>query len=81
MPVHNNLPFFFNEATEMRESNLHPLVDNLSDRHQVFRDMQQVDEFSFLPHVAKGNFTDMFNGMRSVVANLDHSFIFRFLQV
>ena len=29
--VCNDLPFFFNEATEMRELNLHLLVDNLSD--------------------------------------------------
>ena len=31
VPLHNNLGLFLDEAPKMRESNLHPLVDDLSD--------------------------------------------------
>ena len=31
VPWRNNLAFFLDEAPEMREPNLHPLVDDLSD--------------------------------------------------
>ena len=31
MPLRNAFALFFDEAPEMRESNLHPLVDDLSD--------------------------------------------------
>ena len=33
VPLHNNLALFLDQAPEMHESNLHPLVDDLSDRH------------------------------------------------
>ena len=43
--------FFFDEAPEMSKSNLHALVDNFSDRHQVLGDcqyMQDISHYSFL---------------------------------
>ena len=36
-PLRNNLALILNEAPEMHESILHPLVDDLPDRHQVLR--------------------------------------------
>ena len=42
VPLHNKLALFLNEAPEMRESDLHPLVDDLSDRHQILRYCQDV---------------------------------------
>ena len=41
-PLRNNLALFLNEAPEMREPNLHPLVDNLSDRHQILHNSRDV---------------------------------------
>ena len=41
-PLRNNLAFFLDEAPEMREPDLHPLVDDLSDRHQVHRDCRNM---------------------------------------
>ena len=75
-PLRDYLAFLFYEAVEMRESNLHTLVDDLNNRHRVFRycrDMQHVHEFPFLLEVAEGNFADMFDGVRSVVSLFDHS--------
>ena len=36
--LRNNLAFFLAEAPEMREPDLHPLVDDLYDRHQSLPD-------------------------------------------
>jgi hypothetical protein len=41
-PLRNNTAFFFDEGSEMRKPNLHPLVDNLSDRDQVLRNRRNV---------------------------------------
>ena len=41
-PFRNNLALFLDEAPEMRESNLHPLVDDLSDRHQILCDCRDM---------------------------------------
>ena len=38
MPLCDDLPFFLDEAVEVHESDLHPLVNNLSNRHKVLRD-------------------------------------------
>ena len=35
--LHNNLALFLDEAPEMRKSNLHHLVNDLSDQHQILR--------------------------------------------
>ena len=41
-PLRNNLAFFLDEAPEMREPYLHPLVDDLSDGHQILRNCWDV---------------------------------------
>ena len=41
-PLRNNLAFFLDVAPEMCESNLHPLVNDLSDRHQILRNCRDV---------------------------------------
>ena len=41
-PLRNHTAFFLNEATEVCEPNLHPLVDDLPDRDQVLRDCRNV---------------------------------------
>ena len=41
-PLRDDLAFLFDEAPEMGEPDLHPLVDDLSDRHQVLRDCRNV---------------------------------------
>ena len=41
-PLRNILALFVDEVPEIRESNLHPLVDDLSDRHQILRYCQDV---------------------------------------
>ena len=41
-PLRNNTTFFLNEAPEVCKPDLHPLVDDLSDRHQVLRDCRNV---------------------------------------
>ena len=41
-PLRNDLALFLNEAPEVRESHLHPLVDDLTNRHQVLRDCRNV---------------------------------------
>ena len=66
MPLHNDLAIFLDKAPKVGESDLHPLVDDLNDRHQVLcycQDVQLVHEFSLLPDMAKGNFSDMFDRM------------------
>ena len=40
-----------------------------------------IHEFPFLPDVGEGNFSDMFDGMRSVVSRLNQSLRFQFVQV
>ena len=42
MAFRNNLAFFLHEALEMCEPDLHSLVDDLSDRHQILRDSRDV---------------------------------------
>ena len=41
-PLCNNLAFFLNEAPEMRQPDLHPLVDDLTGRHQILRNHQDM---------------------------------------
>ena len=41
-PLRNNLALFLDEAPKMRESNLNPLVDDLSDRHQILCDCRDM---------------------------------------
>ena len=41
-PLRNDLTLFLNEAPEVHKSHLHPLVDDLTDRHQVLRDCPNV---------------------------------------
>ena len=41
-PLRKNLAFFLDEAPEMRKPDLHPLVDNLSDRHKVLCNCRDV---------------------------------------
>ena len=41
-PLRNDLAFFLDEAPKMSEPNLHPLVDDLSNRHQILRDCRNL---------------------------------------
>ena len=64
-PLRDDLAFF-DEASEVCELDLHPLVDDLSNRHQVLRDcldVHDVYQSPFLPDIAQGDITDMLNGM------------------
>jgi hypothetical protein len=72
----DNPAFFFDEGSEVRKPNLHPLVDDFSDRDQVLRNrrnMQHVHEFPFLPNLAQGNFSDVRILIRSVISGRDYS--------
>ena len=55
VPLRNNMALFLDEAPKMREPDLHPLVDDLSDRHHILRDnlseRVNVHEFPFLPDI------------------------------
>ena len=42
VPLRDDLAFFFDEAPEVGEPDLYPLIDDLSDRHQVLRDRRDV---------------------------------------
>jgi hypothetical protein len=80
-PLRNNPAFFFDEGSKVRKPNLHPLVDDLSDRDQVLRNrrnVQHIHEFPFLPDTAQGNFFDVRNRMRSVISDRDHFGVLRF---
>ena len=69
---------------EVCKLDLHPLVDDLSDRYQVLRDFRtvlHVNEFPFLPDMTQGNFTGIRNRMRSVVSGCDYSRLHRFLKI
>ena len=48
-PLHNNLAFFLDEAPEMREPDLHPLVDDLSDLDQVLLIVGMCNTFMSFP--------------------------------
>jgi hypothetical protein len=41
-PLRNDFALILNEAPEVRKPHLHPLVDNLTDGHQVLRDCRNV---------------------------------------
>ena len=41
-PLHNDPAFFLDEAPEVCKPHLHPLVDDLSNRHQVLCDCRNV---------------------------------------
>ena len=41
-PLRKDFALFFDVATEMRESNLHPLVNDLSNLHQILRNFRDV---------------------------------------
>ena len=47
-------PLRINEAPVMREPNLHSLVDDLTDRHQVLGDRWDVPHYPFLPTWLRG---------------------------
>ena len=82
-PLHNHLAFFLNEAPEVCKPDLHPLVNDLSDRHQVLCDchnVKHVHEFPFLPEMAQGNFSDIRDRMQSVVSDYDYSRLHRFFR-
>ena len=82
-PLRNYTAFFLNEAPEVCKLDLYPLIDDLSDRDQVLHDcrnVQHVHEFPFLPDMAQGNFSDIRDGMRSVVSGCDYSPLHRFLK-
>ena len=83
-PLRNNSAFFLDEAPEVCKIDLHPLVDDLSDRYQVLRDCRSVlhvHEFPFLPDMTEGNFTDIRDQMRSVVSGCDYSRLHLFLKI
>jgi hypothetical protein len=80
----NNPAFLLDEGSEVCKSDLHSLVDDLSDRDQVLRNrrnVQHVHKFPFLSDAAQGNFSDVRNLVRSVVSSRDYSGGLRFLQV
>ena len=69
---------------EVCKLDLHPLVDDPSDRHQVLcdcRNVKHIHEFPFLPDMAQGNFSHIRDRMRSVVSGCDYSRLHRFFQV
>ena len=83
-PLHNNTTFFLNEAPEVCKPDLHPLVDDLSDLDQVLRNcrnVQHVHDLPFLPDMAQRNFSDIRDGMWSVVSGCDYSWLHWFFQV
>ena len=64
--LHDDLAFFFDEAPEVVEPDLHPLIDDLADRHQVFcdhRDVQHVHKPPLLSDMTQGDITDMSDHM------------------
>ena len=61
-----------------------PLVNHLSDRYQVLGDcqhMQDVPHYPFLADMAQRNFSNMFDGVRSVVPSFDDSRLLRLLEI
>ena len=65
---------FFDEATVLVESNLHPLLNQLADRDQILRDgryMQDIFNVGLLTFFTERNIADVPNRMRSVVSGFD----------
>ena len=65
---------FFNEATTLVESNLHPLLNNLVDRDQILRDgryMQDILNVYLVALFTKWDIADVPNQMSGVVSDLD----------
>mgnify|MGYP006889380166 CR=1 FL=1 len=81
-PLRNDFSFFLNEASEVSKPNLHALVDNLTNRHQVLGDfwhMQDISHHPFLADVAQRDVHNIFYGIRSVVPGFKKLWLLRLL--
>jgi hypothetical protein len=78
----NNPAFLLDEGSKVRKPDLHPLVDDLSDRDQVLRNrrnVQHIHELPFLSDAAQGNFSDIRDLMRSAVSSRNYCGVLWFL--
>ena len=74
VPGSTGSAIFFDEATALVKSNLHPLLNDLADRDQVLRDggyMQYFFNVCLVTFFSERNIADVPNRMRSVVSGFD----------
>ena len=72
--AHEDLAFFCNEAPFLVESNLHALLNHLSDRDQILCDggnMQDIFNVCLLTSFTKWNIVDVPNRVRTVISGFD----------
>ena len=69
MPLYDDLTFLLDEASMVSKLNLHSLIHDLDDQHQVLRYrryMQDIAHDFLLVDMAQGNISNMLDGMWGV---------------